>query len=76
VQAGYRDLIAVRAADANEAAFFKLPGDGRAPVFEIHRVGFDEKGNGIRLTITVYPADRNRFLINVGAVPPRGADSL
>jgi len=42
-------------------------------VFEIHRLGFDENGDRIRLTITVYPADRNRFRVNVGKVPPRPA---
>ena len=66
---GYRDTISVRSPDENEARFFRLPADGRVSVFEIHRVGFDEEGNRIQLTITVYPADRNRFRINVGKVP-------
>jgi len=39
-------------------------------VFEIFRVGFDETGERIRLTVTVYPTDRNRFVINVGDTPP------
>jgi GntR family transcriptional regulator len=69
-QAGYRDSIAVRAPDENEAAFFKIPGDGRVSVFEIFRIGFDETGGRIRLTITVYPTDRNRFVVNVGDTPP------
>lgn len=69
-QVGYRDSIAVRAPDENETTFFKLPGDGRVPVFEVFRVGFDEMGYRIRLTISVYPTDRNRFLINVGNTPP------
>ena len=43
-------------------------------MFEIHRVSFDGDENRIQLTITVYPADRNRFRINVGKVPPRLAD--
>jgi DNA-binding GntR family transcriptional regulator len=71
VQAGYRDTIAVRAPDENETRFFKLPADGRVSVFEIFRVGFDAAGNRFRLTITVYPADRNRLRIDVGKVPPR-----
>jgi GntR family transcriptional regulator len=74
-QVGYRDSIAVRAPDKNEAEFFKLPTDGRIPVFEIFRVGFLKSGDRLRLTITVYPADRNRFLVNVGEVPPRVAGS-
>jgi GntR family transcriptional regulator len=39
-------------------------------VFEIFRIGFDETGGRIRLTITVYPTDRNRFVVNVGDTPP------
>lgn len=70
-QVGYRDTIAVRPPDENEARFFRLPADGRISVFEIHRLGFEKNGNRIRLTITVYPADRNRFRVNVGNVPPR-----
>jgi GntR family transcriptional regulator len=70
-QAGYRDTIAVRPPDENETSFFRLPADGRISVFEIHRLGFEENGNRIRLTITVYPSDRNRFRVNVGDVPPR-----
>jgi len=66
-QTGYRDTIAVRAPDATEVAFFKIPADG--PVFEVFRVGFDQDGNRFRLTVTVYPVDRNRFAVNVGAVP-------
>ena len=73
-QVGYRDSISVRPPDEDEAWFFRLPADGRISVFEIHRVGFDENGDRIRLTITVYPADRNRFRVNVGEVPPRGSD--
>jgi GntR family transcriptional regulator len=68
-QAGYQDTIAVRAPDANETAFFRLPEDGRVAVFVVSRVSFDENGDRFRLTITVYPSDRNEFLINVGEVP-------
>ncbi len=77
-QAGYRDTIAVRAPDENEAWFFKLPADGRVSVFDIFRVAFDKQGNRIRLTVTVYPCDRNRLRVDVGEVPPRrtpGADN-
>jgi GntR family transcriptional regulator len=70
-QAGYRDTIAVRPPDDNEARFFKLPADGRVSVFEIYRVGFDKEGNRFRLTITIYPSDRNRLRVEVGEVPTR-----
>lgn len=75
-QVGYRDTVAMRVPDETETAFLGLPGDGRIAVFEIFRVAFDEMGNRIRLTITAYPADRNRFVINVGDVPPQGTDPL
>jgi GntR family transcriptional regulator len=68
-QVGWRDKITVRPLEADEAAFFKLPDDGRVAVFETRRTSFDESGRPIRLTITVYPADRNQFVVNVGAVP-------
>jgi len=68
-QAGYRDSVAVRPLNEREAAFFKLPDDGPIPVFEIFRVAFDESGERFRLTVTVYPADRNRFRVTVGEVP-------
>jgi GntR family transcriptional regulator len=68
-QASYSDSIVVRSPDENEIGFFRLPADGHVSVVEISRTAFDEDRNPIRLTITVYPADRNRFVINVGDVP-------
>jgi GntR family transcriptional regulator len=65
-QVGYRDLITVRAPDPDETAFFRLPADGRVAVFETVRTSYDQDGQPIRATITVYPADRNEFVINVG----------
>jgi GntR family transcriptional regulator len=68
-QAGYRDKITVRAPDSNEASFFKLPDDGRVAVLEVFRTAFDGHGQPFRLTVSVYPADRNQFTIKVGEVP-------
>jgi GntR family transcriptional regulator len=68
-QSGYRDWITVRAPNPTEADFFKIPADGRTPVYVIFRTAFGEDGQPMRLTITVYPADRNQFIINVGNVP-------
>lgn len=68
-QAGYRDTIEVRKPDVTETDFFGLPADGRVEVTEIYRVGFDQNHNRVRLTMTVYRADRNRFVLNVGDVP-------
>ena len=69
-QAGYRDSIEVRRPDPRETEFFGLRLDGRIEVVEIYRVAFDQDQNRVRLTITVYRADRNRFVINIGEVPP------
>jgi len=68
-QVGYRSWIAVRAPDATEALFFSLPQDGRVGVFEILETGFDQTGTPMRLTVTIFPTDRNQFIVNVGDVP-------
>ncbi len=68
-QVGYRDRITVRAPNPTEADFFKLPPDGRVPMYEINRTAFDGNGQPMRLTVTVYPADRNQFILDVGEVP-------
>lgn len=68
-QVGYRDRIRVRVPGAEEAAFFKLPDDGRVAVFETFRTAFDEQGRPFRLTISVFPTDRHRFVINTGQIP-------
>ncbi len=71
-QVGYRDWITVRAPNASEAVFFKLSQDGRVPVYEIFRTAFDGNGQPMRLTVTVFPADRNQFIVNMGDVPAPG----
>ncbi len=68
-QVGYRDWITVRVPNAIEADFFKLPSDGRIAVYEIFRTAFDGNGQPMRLTITVFPTDRNQFIVEVGDVP-------
>jgi GntR family transcriptional regulator len=73
-QVGYHDTITVRAPDNSETAFFKLPDDGRISIIEIRQTVFDERGTPIKLTVSVYPADRNQFAINVGDVPAEVAD--
>jgi GntR family transcriptional regulator len=70
-EVGWRDMIAVRAPDAAETSFFRLPDDGRIAVFETIRTGYDESGQPIRVTVTTYPADRNQFTVIVGQVPAR-----
>lgn len=66
-QSGYRDWITARNPDANEQLFFRISHD--ATVFEIFRTAFDESGKPLRVTVTVFPADRNQFIVNSGNVP-------
>lgn len=73
-QIGYRDWITARLPDANEQSFFGLAHD--ANVFEVFRTGFDQTGTPLRVTVTVWPADRNQFIVNVGeGLPPPQYDS-
>jgi GntR family transcriptional regulator len=66
-QIGFRDWITARAPDENEQKFFSLAHDAMA--FEIFRTGFDQEKVPMRVTVTVYPADRNQFIVNYGDVP-------
>lgn len=68
-QIGLHDLITARVANSQETAFFDLPEGGQVAVFEVSRVGFDEHGKPLRLTVTVYPADRNYLAYDEGQVP-------
>jgi GntR family transcriptional regulator len=68
-QAGWRDVLQVRTANAGEIEFFNFSMKGGAQVLEAARTAFDETGRPIRLTITVYAADRNRVAYETGQVP-------
>ena len=68
-QCGYRDEIAWRTPD-ERGVLLRLPADGHIQVVEIRRITFDQNGNRVRLTVTIWRADRNQFVINVGEVPP------
>ena len=74
-QVGYQDWITVRAPDGNEARFFNLPADARVAVFEIFRTAFDQTGTPMRVTITIFPTDRNQFIAMAGEVPAPQATS-
>lgn len=83
-QIGYRDQVLVRPPTDDEASFFRLPDDGRVSVIVIYRTGYTADPAGplpFRLTISVFPADRNQFVMNSGTVPgdlpePIGLDSV
>jgi GntR family transcriptional regulator len=66
-QVGYRDWITARVPDVNEQSFFGVAHD--ATVFEVFRTGFDQTEIPLRVTVTVWPSDRNQFIVNVGDVP-------
>jgi GntR family transcriptional regulator len=66
-QAGYRDRIAVRAPDATEQSFFSIP--DTVPVLELLRTAFDQAGTPLRVTVTIFPADRYQLIVDIGHVP-------
>jgi GntR family transcriptional regulator len=67
-QTGYRDWITGRLATDEEQAFFGI--GHNAPVFVDSRVAFDQNNIPMRLTVTIFPVDRNRFIVNVGTNVP------
>ncbi|XVQ13272.1 GntR family transcriptional regulator [Spirillospora sp. CA-255316] len=69
VQEGYQDLISVRPPNDTEINFFGLARRSGVSICEISRTAFDADVRPYRLTVTVYPSDRNRFQVNVGRVP-------
>jgi GntR family transcriptional regulator len=78
-QVGYRDRIASRRANAEELRFFGLREDASVPVFVLLRTAYGEDAEStepypFRFTESVFPSDRNQFVINVGVVPDRLAD--
>jgi len=66
-QVGYRDWVTARGPDNSEQAFFGLAHD--AAVFEVFRTGFDQHLRPMRVTVTVYPVDRNQLVFDFGEVP-------
>ena len=69
-QVGWRDQFFVRPPGANERAFFNLSDRVQVAMLDVRRTGYDEEGNPIRVTVTVYPGDRNQFEREAGKVPP------
>jgi GntR family transcriptional regulator len=63
-QIGYRDWITARSPDDNEQRFFGVGHE--STVFEIFRTAFDHNKEPMRVTVTVFPSDRNQFIVDVG----------
>jgi GntR family transcriptional regulator len=71
-QVSYRDWITARCPTDEEQKFFAIAHD--SVVFEIFRTAFDQHKTPIRVTVCVFPSDRNQFIYNAGDPPgPRGA---
>jgi GntR family transcriptional regulator len=71
-EVGYQDLIRVGPPDREEASIFRLPDDGSISVITVLRTGYATDDQGLvpfRVTITVFPADRNQFRVISGEVP-------
>jgi GntR family transcriptional regulator len=66
-QVGYREWITARNPDSNEQAFFGISHE--ATVFVNYRTAFDQNQKPMRVTVTVFPTDRNQFIVDVGDVP-------
>jgi GntR family transcriptional regulator len=66
-QTSYRDWITGRAPDDNEQKFFDI--SHAASVFELYRTGFDQNGEPMRVTVSIFPIDRNQFIYDVGDPP-------
>lgn len=63
-QTAYRDWIAARRPNEEEQKFFGITQDGT--VLEVFRTAFDQAKEPIRVTVSVFPADRNQFIYDIG----------
>jgi len=68
-QCSYRDLLWARQPNDKEKQLFNLTINHM--VIEVYRTSFAEDGTPIRVTVTVYPADRNQIVYDIGDVPQR-----
>ena len=73
-QVGYRDLISARLPDEKEQELFNLTHNHT--VIEVYRTSFAEDMTPIRVTITVFPSDRNQVVYDAGTVPERWEDPV
>lgn len=71
-QTGYRDWITGRLATDDEQALFGI--SHNAAVFVDSRVAFDQNNTPMRLTVTIFPVDRNQLIVNVGPNVPALTD--
>ncbi|MFI0357719.1 GntR family transcriptional regulator [Actinomadura sp. 9N407] len=62
-QARYKDVLSIRPPDETEREFFRLPTESSVWVYEHKRTAYDTEDRPCRFTVTVYPTDRNEFVI-------------
>ena len=63
---GSHDTMTVRAPTPGEAKRFNLPEDGHVAVFETRQIGVATDMKLVRVTVTIYPSDRNTFSMETG----------
>ena len=73
-QNSYRDLLWARQPNDREKEIFNLTINHM--VIEVYRTSFAEDGTPMRVTVTVYPADRNQIVYDIGDVPEHHEDPL
>lgn len=66
-QVGYRDVVSARLPDDNEQEVFNLTHNHT--VIEVSRTSYAEDQTPIRVTVTVFPSDRNQLVYEIGTVP-------
>jgi GntR family transcriptional regulator len=65
-EVGTHDTMKVRVPNSGESDAFKIPDDGWISVFETRQIAVDASGTPVRVTISIYPADRNEFAMETG----------
>jgi GntR family transcriptional regulator len=73
-QVGYRDQVSARLSNDGEQKLFQLAHNHT--VIEVYRTSFTKDKTPIRVTITVFPADRNQIVYDSGDVPDRFEDPV
>ncbi len=73
-QGGYRERVTARVPTSQEIEFFGFPDTGGI-VIVTDRLAYDQDLRPMRLTNSVFPADRNHLYVEQGNVPPRLAQA-
>ena len=74
-QVGHRDLVSARLAN-EQGAGRSSTSRTATRVLEVYRTSFAEDQTPIRVTVTVYPADRNQLVYDAGQVSERSEEPV